>query len=43
MKIRDVKFNQEQANENLSVILNPEETQKEKNQRIKEEVLESIK
>ncbi len=43
MKIRNVKFDQEQANENLSIILNPEETQQEKNQRIKEEVLENIK
>lgn len=35
-------YNTEQANEDLSFILNPKETQKEKNERIKKEVLKGV-
>ena len=41
MKI-NTDYNTEQANKDLSLILNPEETQEERNERIKKEVLNGV-
>ncbi len=42
MKIRNIKYDEKQASENISKLLNPVETQQEKNERIKQEVLGSL-